>query len=160
MADPNIIDPEAIATLKELNPDDNGAFLKEIIGIYLEDTPRRLQDLKASLASGNLVLFTRMAHTIKGSSANVSAVLGTAARTLYCLIARRHQSASDSDGRLQSSRCRRIIDCGSSRSAIFSFVVNLAGPSLRRRAWSFANHSRAPALGRRCLRSATCIALM
>ena len=58
-------------------------------------------------------------------------MLGTAASTLYCLIARRHQSASDSDGRLQSSRCSRIIDCGSSRSAIFSFVVNLEGPSLK-----------------------------
>ena len=82
MADPNIIDPEAIATLKELNPDDDGAFLREIIGIYLEDTPKRLQDMKASLASGNLVLFTRMAHTIKGSSANVGAVVlaGTAER--------------------------------------------------------------------------------
>ncbi|MGA2015936.1 MAG: Hpt domain-containing protein [Opitutaceae bacterium] len=75
MPDPNIIDPEAIATLKELNPDDDGAFLKEIVGIYLEDTPKRLQDLKESLASGNVVLFTRTAHTIKGSSANVGAVV-------------------------------------------------------------------------------------
>ena len=45
MPDPTIIDPEAIATLKELNPDDDGAFLKEIVGIYLQDTPKRLQDL-------------------------------------------------------------------------------------------------------------------
>jgi HPt (histidine-containing phosphotransfer) domain-containing protein len=74
MPDPNIIDPEAISTLKELNPDDNGAFLKEIVGIYIEDTPKRLQDLKASLASGDVALFTRAAHTIKGSSANVGAV--------------------------------------------------------------------------------------
>jgi|CZKI01.1.fsa_nt_gi HPt (histidine-containing phosphotransfer) domain-containing protein len=74
MLDPNIIDPEAIATLNELNPDDNGAFLREIIGIYIEDTPRRLQDLKSSLASGDVALFTRTAHTIKGSSANVGAI--------------------------------------------------------------------------------------
>jgi len=73
MADPTIIDPEAIATLKELNPDDDGAFLKEIVGIYLEDTPKRLQDLKQSLATGDLAVFTRTAHTIKGSSANVGA---------------------------------------------------------------------------------------
>jgi histidine phosphotransfer protein HptB len=74
MPDPKIIDPEAIETLKELNPDDQGAFLREIVGIYIEDTPRRLQDLRASLASGDLALFTRTAHTIKGSSANVGAV--------------------------------------------------------------------------------------
>jgi HPt (histidine-containing phosphotransfer) domain-containing protein len=91
MPDPNIIDPEAIATLKELNPDDNGAFLKEIIGIYIEDTPRRLQDLKASLASGDVALFTRTAHTIKGSSANVGAVA-------LASVAERLESMSRTEG--------------------------------------------------------------
>ena len=91
MPDPNIIDPEAIATLRELNPDDNGAFLREIIGIYVEDTPRRLQELKSSLAAGDIALFTRTAHTIKGSSANVGA------RTLAS-IAERLESMSRKEG--------------------------------------------------------------
>jgi HPt (histidine-containing phosphotransfer) domain-containing protein len=67
------IDPEAIANLRELNPGDNGEFLREIIGIYLEDTPKRLAELRASLKSGDVAAFTRAAHTIKGSSSNVGA---------------------------------------------------------------------------------------
>jgi histidine phosphotransfer protein HptB len=67
------IDPEAIANLKDLNPGDNGEFLREIVGIYIEDTPKRIAELRASMASGDVKTFTRAAHTIKGSSANVGA---------------------------------------------------------------------------------------
>lgn len=91
MPDPKIIDPEAIAALRELNPGDNDAFLKEIVGIYIEDTPRRLQELRTSLASGDVALFTRAAHTIKGSSANVGAAALSA-------IAERLESASRREG--------------------------------------------------------------
>jgi histidine phosphotransfer protein HptB len=68
------IDPAAIRNLRDLNPGDNGEFLKEIVTIYLEDTPKRIEELKTSLAAGDSVLFTRAAHTIKGSSSNVGAV--------------------------------------------------------------------------------------
>jgi HPt (histidine-containing phosphotransfer) domain-containing protein len=74
MPDTPSIDPTAIDNLRELNPGDNGEFLKEIISIYLEDTPKRIAELKASLAAGDAATFTRAAHTIKGSSSNVGAV--------------------------------------------------------------------------------------
>jgi HPt (histidine-containing phosphotransfer) domain-containing protein len=74
MSDTPAIDPGAISSLRELNPGDNGEFLREIITIYLEDTPKRIAELKACLASGDTATFTRAAHTIKGSSANVGAV--------------------------------------------------------------------------------------
>jgi len=45
------IDPDAIASLRELNPGDNGAFLREIVDIYIEDTPKRIAELKATLSS-------------------------------------------------------------------------------------------------------------
>jgi HPt (histidine-containing phosphotransfer) domain-containing protein len=67
------IDPDAIANLRELNPGDGGEFLREIVNIYVEDTPKRILDLKTCLASGDVKSFTRAAHTIKGSSANVGA---------------------------------------------------------------------------------------
>jgi HPt (histidine-containing phosphotransfer) domain-containing protein len=86
-----IIDPEAIKALRELNPGDNDVFLKEIVGIYIEDTPQRLKDLKTSLAAGDIPLFTRTAHTIKGSSANVGAVALAA-------VAERLESLSRRDG--------------------------------------------------------------
>jgi HPt (histidine-containing phosphotransfer) domain-containing protein len=73
MADIPTIDPDAIASLRELNPGDGGEFLREIVGIYLEDTPKRIEDMRKTLAAGDVASFTRAAHTIKGSSSNVGA---------------------------------------------------------------------------------------
>jgi histidine phosphotransfer protein HptB len=64
---------DAINNLRDLNPGDGGEFLREIVNIYLEDTPKRITDLKTFMASGDVKSFTRAAHTIKGSSANVGA---------------------------------------------------------------------------------------
>lgn len=69
-----VIDPQAIANLRELNPDDNDAFLREIVDIFLEDTPQRIAELDVSLASNDIPRFTRAAHSIKGSSSNVGAM--------------------------------------------------------------------------------------
>jgi HPt (histidine-containing phosphotransfer) domain-containing protein len=68
------LDPEAIANLRALSPDDNDAFLKEILGIFLEDTPARIAELHASKARGDTISFTRAAHSVKGSSSNVGAM--------------------------------------------------------------------------------------
>ncbi len=69
-----LIDPEAIENLRALNPGDNDEFLKEIISIYLEDTPQRITELEASLTAGDVGVFTRAAHSIKGSSSNLGAM--------------------------------------------------------------------------------------
>jgi histidine phosphotransfer protein HptB len=74
MATENPIDPEAIENLKALNPDDDNAFLKEIIGIFLEDTPQRIAELKQCLVSFDQPTFTRAAHSIKGSASNLGAI--------------------------------------------------------------------------------------
>ncbi len=67
------IDPEALENLKALNPDDGDGFLKELVDIFLSDTPSRIVDLRSSLVSGDLILFTRSAHSIKGSASNLGA---------------------------------------------------------------------------------------
>ncbi|MFH1499583.1 MAG: Hpt domain-containing protein [Verrucomicrobiota bacterium] len=69
---PSIIDPQAIENLRELGGGDD-SFLREILGIYLQDTPLRLAELHAALASGDQGGFARAAHTIKGSSSNIGA---------------------------------------------------------------------------------------
>jgi histidine phosphotransfer protein HptB len=73
MADSSVIDPQAIENLRALNPGDNGAFLREITGIFLEDTPVRIAELDQSLLAGDVSRFTRAAHSIKGSSSNLGA---------------------------------------------------------------------------------------
>ena len=83
MAETLVIDPQAIANLRSLNPGDNDEFLREITGIFLEDTPLRLAELDESLLSGDTGRFTRAAHSIKGSAANLgAAALRTAAEKL------------------------------------------------------------------------------
>jgi len=74
MADSAVIDPQAIENLRSLNPGDNDEFLREIAGIFLEDTPQRIAELAQSLVAGDAAKFTRAAHSIKGSSANLGAM--------------------------------------------------------------------------------------
>ena len=69
-----IIDPQAIENLRALNPGDNDDFLREIAGIFLEDTPLRIAELGESFEAGDVTKFARAAHSIKGSSANLGAV--------------------------------------------------------------------------------------
>jgi HPt (histidine-containing phosphotransfer) domain-containing protein len=73
MADPLVIDPQAIENLRALNPGDHDEFLREISGIFLEDTPLRITELTQSLTAGDVAKFTRAAHSIKGSAANLGA---------------------------------------------------------------------------------------
>jgi HPt (histidine-containing phosphotransfer) domain-containing protein len=81
MSDQPVLDPATIASLRELS--DDGEFLKEIAGIFLSDTPDRIAELETSQAAGDTVTFTRAAHSIKGSAANIGATtLGAAASRL------------------------------------------------------------------------------
>lgn len=68
-----IIDLEAIANLRALSPDDGDEFLKEILNIFIDDTPLRIAELHTNLASSDAAGFVRAAHSIKGSSSNVGA---------------------------------------------------------------------------------------
>ena len=73
MPEPAVLNPESIAALRDLNPGDNDEFLREIAGIFLEDTPNRIAELDESLAAGDVAKFTRATHSIKGSSSNLGA---------------------------------------------------------------------------------------
>jgi HPt (histidine-containing phosphotransfer) domain-containing protein len=70
----SVIDPQSIENLRALNPDDNDEFLREIAGIFFEDTPRRIAELDESLTAADVERFTRAAHSIKGSSSNLGAL--------------------------------------------------------------------------------------
>ncbi len=76
-----VLDPATIESLRALS--DDGEFLKEIAGIFIADTPERIAELEKSQAAGDITTFTRAAHSIKGSSANIGAMrLGAAAARL------------------------------------------------------------------------------
>jgi HPt (histidine-containing phosphotransfer) domain-containing protein len=47
--------------------------LREIIARYLEDAPRLLREMQQAAQQGDVVWFTRAAHSLKSSSAQVGA---------------------------------------------------------------------------------------
>jgi HPt (histidine-containing phosphotransfer) domain-containing protein len=68
------LDPEIIASIRALAGDEGDDFLREIIGIFLEDTPLRFTELEDALRLQDTAKFARAAHSIKGSSSNVGAL--------------------------------------------------------------------------------------
>ena len=70
---PPVIDLQGIENLRALNPDDHDEFLREIVALFLADTPQRLAELDRSLIAADTPTFVRAAHSIKGSSANLGA---------------------------------------------------------------------------------------
>ena len=74
MPDEQVLDSQSIASLRALSPDDDGTFVRELVEIYLQDTPQRLTDLEQALAKEDAYSVTRAAHTIKGSSSNFGAI--------------------------------------------------------------------------------------
>ncbi|MBA3849380.1 MAG: hypothetical protein C0502_05220 [Opitutus sp.] len=73
MPQSSALDPDAIAALKAVSPDDGGAFLNELIGIFLADTPQRLAEIRDCLGKGDATTLTRAAHSIKGAAGNFGA---------------------------------------------------------------------------------------
>ena len=67
-----IVDPSVLDELREL--EGIGDFsVAEMIDLYLQDTPERVQALRQALTAGDAVVAHREAHTIKGSCREVGA---------------------------------------------------------------------------------------
>jgi HPt (histidine-containing phosphotransfer) domain-containing protein len=72
------LDPAALDNLRMINPDDGGEFLRELIDIFLADTPNRIAEIEQALAAGHSGNLARAAHSIKGSAGNFGATQLTA----------------------------------------------------------------------------------
>lgn len=73
MSNTPILNPDAIQALRELSPEGDSEFLRELIAIYLTDTPKQLTTLEEAITRQDADLVVRAAHTIKGSSGNFGA---------------------------------------------------------------------------------------
>ena len=69
-----LIDSEAINNLRALGSDDDDSFLREIVALFLEDTPKRFEELRTSKLAGVLDGVARAAHSVKGSASNLGAM--------------------------------------------------------------------------------------
>ncbi len=91
VAGPAVLEEVQIEHLDALQDDDDPDFLRDLISLFLAETPQRLEDLQASYEAGNLEAVRQAAHTVKGACANFGA------RELQALSARVEQHALNCD---------------------------------------------------------------
>jgi HPt (histidine-containing phosphotransfer) domain-containing protein len=68
-----VLDPEAIESLRALDPEGKGQLFRELVQIFLTDTPGRIRELGDALASKDAQAVMRAAHSMKGSAGNFGA---------------------------------------------------------------------------------------
>ena len=69
----NPVDPEVLQMLADLQEPGEPDLLRELITLFLRDTPERLDALRRALARDDLETTGRAAHSLKGSAANLGA---------------------------------------------------------------------------------------
>ena len=55
------------------------SLAREVVSMFLEDTPRQMDELARALQAGNATDARRLAHTVKGAAGNVGAQVVQAA---------------------------------------------------------------------------------
>jgi HPt (histidine-containing phosphotransfer) domain-containing protein len=71
MNDSDIIDPQAQARLREWG---GAKLLTQMIRLFLENAPNRMEQVRKGLAEGNVREAERGVHSLKSSAANVGAL--------------------------------------------------------------------------------------
>jgi HPt (histidine-containing phosphotransfer) domain-containing protein len=69
-----ILDARIMASLRELQADDEPNFLTEIIDTFLEDGPNRLEAIQQAIKLGDSEQLHRLAHSFKGASSSLGAL--------------------------------------------------------------------------------------
>jgi HPt (histidine-containing phosphotransfer) domain-containing protein len=67
------LDPAVIDTLRQLTPPGEPDVLKEVLQLFLEDVPVRVNRLRAAWTAGDATEVQRAAHSLKGSAGNIGA---------------------------------------------------------------------------------------
>ena len=73
MSTSGILDPAVIENLRQLTPPGEPDVLGEVLTIFLQEVPPRIDRLRTFLAAGNIQEVQRAAHSLKGSAGNIGA---------------------------------------------------------------------------------------
>lgn len=68
------IDFSILDELRVLQDDDDADLVAEVVELFLEDSPHRLDAIRAAAARGEAGQLGKSAHGLKGSAANVGAI--------------------------------------------------------------------------------------
>ncbi|MCC2674308.1 MAG: response regulator [Ramlibacter sp.] len=95
-----LLDPARLAEFREYD-DEDLTMTREVMGLFVQDTPQRLRALDASVASRDPEALATAAHALKGSAGNIGAMaLHEAASQLEALA--RESWPADADQRVAS----------------------------------------------------------
>jgi HPt (histidine-containing phosphotransfer) domain-containing protein len=73
-SDSQILDARIMASLRELQADDEPNFLSDIINTFLEDGPKRLEAIQQAIKLGDSEQLHRLSHSFKGASSSLGAL--------------------------------------------------------------------------------------
>ena len=68
-----VLNRDSLEALKSLQSEGDDGFLKEMIELFIADTPARFAEMDTALAQGQQQDFVRAVHSIKGASSNFGA---------------------------------------------------------------------------------------
>ena len=73
MAEPAVLDRAVMATLRQLTTPGEPDVLTEVLQLFLQEVPPRIDRLRIAYAAGNIEEVYRAAHSLKGSAGNIGA---------------------------------------------------------------------------------------
>lgn len=68
-----ILDPAVLDTLRKLTPPGEPDVLNEVLQLFLDEVPPRVERLRNAWTAGNIEEVHRSAHSLKGSAGNIGA---------------------------------------------------------------------------------------
>jgi HPt (histidine-containing phosphotransfer) domain-containing protein len=73
MTEPPVLDPSVMETLRQLTPPGEPDVLTEVLQMFLQEVPPRIERLRNAWAAGDIQEVHRAAHSLKGSAGNIGA---------------------------------------------------------------------------------------
>src|ERR1051325_8263186 len=67
----DVLDLETLRAFEKVKSEDGSDFVVELINLYLEGTPQRIQAIREAALEREWVVLKRIAHTINGSSSTI-----------------------------------------------------------------------------------------
>jgi HPt (histidine-containing phosphotransfer) domain-containing protein len=68
------VDPTALEPYREVMGEEADAFIAEIIGMFMANAPKLIEQMQQNIAINDNMTFIRNAHTLKSNSATVGAM--------------------------------------------------------------------------------------
>jgi HPt (histidine-containing phosphotransfer) domain-containing protein len=101
---PGVLDMEVLKSFEGIKSDDGSDIVIELIDLYLQCTPPRIQQICQAAAEKELVSLKQIAHTLKGSSSTIG--LGYVANACHDLEVAITTSTGVLDSLVQSLEMR------------------------------------------------------